>query len=83
MRDSVLQRFVFGYLNVGNSKPQIKNIAEETFVAWYHIAPSVCGEARVASRHTLRVYINTNGVSVKFCLFICEVSYGLNNGQAE
>ena len=50
-----MRRFVFGILNVGNSKITIKNIAELILRVWNYIPVSVQRANHVLT-HTLRVH---------------------------
>ena len=73
--NSVLQRFVFGSLNLGNSNKPVKNIADEDATGWYtKTNPLVC-RGSCSLKHTLRVHIY-HGVGVIFCQFTGKVFLG-------
>ena len=78
LRIGVLQRFVFGNSNVGNSEP-IRNIAEWMLRVVYNY-PVVC-RGSCSLTHTLRVMLYWR--EHEFCLFIGKVSYDLSYGRAE
>ena len=51
-----MRRFVFGILNVGNSKITIKNIAELMLRVWNFYIPVSVQRANHVLPHTLRVH---------------------------